>query len=89
MEIIKMNIKNKINTSDLLKGDTIIGIKENKSNLYINFKWVHWKKIPKYILVDSQFVEGVAYCIGDGRTKTKRGLSVVDIDDSAIQSFTH
>lgn len=79
--------KIEINTLELLKDIKISEIKRNKSGLYIKVKWTPWCRIPEKMIIDSNFIEGVAYYIGDGRTKTKKGLSIIDVDDSAIEFF--
>lgn len=46
-----------------------------------------WCNLPINILVNKEFVEGLAYYIGDGRLKTDRGLSTINSSIEIIKFF--
>jgi DNA-binding MarR family transcriptional regulator len=78
----------KINTLKLLSKEPIHKIKTTSFGLYIKLdQAAFWCRIPEKITIDKGFIEGIAYYVGDGRTKTNRGLSIVDMEDSIIRFF--
>lgn len=49
----------------------------------------YWSNSPMKILIDEKFIEGVGYYIGDGRTKTNRGLSTTNTNVETIKFFLY
>ena len=75
-----------VNTINLMKNIENIRIRDENDGIRVKVKYGRWHMIPRNIVIDEGFIEGLAYYVGDGR-KSGRTLSIVDVDDSAINFF--
>jgi len=79
----------KLNELLFLAQETKIGENKIFSNI-TDIKIGHsayWSNFPMKISADEEFTEGIGYYVGDGRSKTNRGLSTTNTDLKTIKFF--